>query len=277
MRAVKLLLPVMLAVFVIGVGSIQAAGSSSAISQQQPLTPFVLPTPDADGNMWYVVQPGDTLWRIAGIAGLTVDELKAMNGLTSDVISTGQRLIIGQATPTAPTAAPTSTLDPNAPTAPPAGAPTATPQPAGMGTVCALLFEDTNGNGRRDESELPLGGGQLAVLDAGTGQPVQAYSTTGAEAKPYCFENLAAGPYTVSAAPPAGYNSTNASATTLEVAVGSLSNMEFGAQPGATAGQNTAPASGSDRRLRTALFGAAGIMFLLLAAGVAGFLILRRR
>jgi len=247
------------------------------------LTPFTLSTPGPDGNIVYVVQPNDTLWRIAAIAGLTVEQLKAMNGLTSDIVSIGQRLIIGQATQAAPTLAPQPTIDPNAATATPAlpaGAATATPAQvaAGAGTVCALLYEDTNGNGRRDDGEGLLTGGQLMVVETSTGQPVQAHTTTGAEEKPHCFENLPAGQYTVSAASPTGYNSTRANSTTLDVTAGSLSNMEFGAQRGSGgASENPAATTGDNPRLRTALFGAAGIMFLLLAAGVAGFLILRRR
>jgi len=247
------------------------------------LTPFTLPTPGPDGNIVYIVQPNDTLWRIAAITGLTVEQLKAMNGLTSDIVSIGQRLIIAQAAQAAPTLAPQPTIDPNAATAtsaPPAGEATATPAQvaAGAGTVCALLYEDTNGNGRRDDGEGLLTGGQLMVVETSTGQPVQAYTTTGAEEKPHCFENLPAGQYTVSAASPTGYNSTRANSTTLDVTAGSLSNMEFGAQRGSGgASENPAATTGDNPRLRTALFGAAGIMFLLLAAGVAGFLILRRR
>jgi LysM repeat protein len=273
-----------MSVVVIPADSGQPTQGGPAPTNPPPLlTPFTLPTPGPDGNIIYIVQPNDTLWRIAAIAGLTVEQLKAMNGLTSDIVSIGQRLIIGQATQAAPTPAPQPTIDPNAPPATPAaaaGAATATPAQvaAGAGTVCALLFEDSNGNGRRDEGEGVLADGQLTVVETGTGQPVQAYTTTGTEEKPHCFENLPANQYTVSAAPPTGYNSTRANSTTLDVTAGSLSNMEFGAQRGSgSAGENPATAPGSDRRLRMALFGAAGIMFLLLAAGVAGFLILRRR
>ena len=40
----------------------------------------------------HVVQPGETLYRIASTNGLTVARLKAINGLTGDVIRVGQRL-----------------------------------------------------------------------------------------------------------------------------------------------------------------------------------------
>ncbi|NNF58950.1 MAG: LysM peptidoglycan-binding domain-containing protein, partial [Rhodothermaceae bacterium] len=40
----------------------------------------------------YVVQAGDTLFRIATTHGMTVDELKRLNGLDSDLIEVGQSL-----------------------------------------------------------------------------------------------------------------------------------------------------------------------------------------
>ncbi len=47
----------------------------------------------------HVVRPGETLYRIARNNGLTVDELKRLNGLTSNHIEVGQRLIIRPAPP----------------------------------------------------------------------------------------------------------------------------------------------------------------------------------
>ena len=60
------------------------------------LQPFVMPTPQPDGTIVYIVQPGDSLWRIAANTGLTIDQIKAMNGMTSNMTTAGQRLIIGQ-------------------------------------------------------------------------------------------------------------------------------------------------------------------------------------
>ena len=50
-----------------------------------------------DGNdNYYVVKSGDTLWSIARKYNLSVNELKALNNLGSNVLSVGQRLIVGK-------------------------------------------------------------------------------------------------------------------------------------------------------------------------------------
>lgn len=52
---------------------------------------------DDDGNdNYYVVKSGDTLWSIARKYNLSVNELKALNNLSSNVLSVGQRLIVGK-------------------------------------------------------------------------------------------------------------------------------------------------------------------------------------
>ena len=48
---------------------------------------------------YYIVQKGDTLWSIANKYGITVDELKELNDLTSNTISIGQRLKVSSTTP----------------------------------------------------------------------------------------------------------------------------------------------------------------------------------
>jgi len=246
------------------------------------LTPFTVPPADAEGNIVYVVQSGDTLWRIAGIAGTTPDQIKAMNGLTSDILSIGQRLIIGKAAGAA--------TQPPAPTAPVEASPTIAPDAGGAtpnsggtqvattgsATICSMMFEDLNGNGRRDANEGLVAGGQFTVVDSATGAPVQAYTTDGVN-EPHCFTNLPPGAYTVSSAAPQGFNLTTASTIPLPLDAGSLGNTEFGAQHSSDNASAATSGAGSSARLRVALFGAAGIMFLLLAAGVAGFLILRQQ
>lgn len=246
--------------------------------------PFVKPTPGPDGNIVYIVQAGDTAWRIAANTGLTLQQLSDLNGgLNLNFLTVGQRIVIGQGQPSVPptaTAAPTATLDPNAPTAAPQ--PTATSPAAAQptaaaetGTLCAKIYEDLNGNALREEGESAVAGGSLTLIDAASGAPVQAYTTQAGEDQ-HCFEGIAPGVYTLAAAPPAGYNATTSANMRLEVQPSASVNIEFGAQKG-SGGTPTAAADEGDGRLRVALFGAAGIMLILLAAGIAGFLMLRRR
>lgn len=78
-------------------------------------TPIPTPTPTATPvpPQAYTVQPGDALLTIALKFGLTVDEVKSFNNLTSDNITAGDTLWIPAPTPTP---GPTPTLDPSLPT-----------------------------------------------------------------------------------------------------------------------------------------------------------------
>ena len=42
----------------------------------------------------HMVQPGDTLWGISRLYGVNLDDLRAANNLTADVIYPGQELVI---------------------------------------------------------------------------------------------------------------------------------------------------------------------------------------
>ena len=53
-------------------------------------------TGDNGNDNYYVVKSGDTLWSIARKYNLSVNELKALNNLSSSVLSVGQRLIVGK-------------------------------------------------------------------------------------------------------------------------------------------------------------------------------------
>lgn len=53
-------------------------------------------TGDAGNDTYYVVKNGDTLWSIARKHNLSVNELKALNNLSSNDLSLGQRLIVGK-------------------------------------------------------------------------------------------------------------------------------------------------------------------------------------
>ena len=72
-----------------------ASAGDKNIPDAQP-TPFLTPTPGPDGKIVYIVQEGDTLWRIAAIADISIEELMTRNGIqTGDYISPGMELDLG--------------------------------------------------------------------------------------------------------------------------------------------------------------------------------------
>lgn len=80
-------------------------------------TPTPPPTPTPVPPLSYTVKRGDSLLTIAQTFGITVDELRAFNGMDSDFIVQGETLLIP---PPTPTPGPTPTPEPGQPTATPA-------------------------------------------------------------------------------------------------------------------------------------------------------------
>lgn len=56
--------------------------------------PYTAPGNITEESNIYVVKKGDNLWSIANSNGITVDELKRINNLTSNIINVGQKLLI---------------------------------------------------------------------------------------------------------------------------------------------------------------------------------------
>ena len=85
--------------------SINQAGATATI---QPIIPVVTVTPQKDGSLIHVVQPGQTLWAIAIAYGVKIADLVKWNNLSANsAIYVGQKLIVA-GTP-APTLTPTIT------------------------------------------------------------------------------------------------------------------------------------------------------------------------
>lgn len=78
-----------------GQGLIVSDGSSSSSEEAAP-TAEVSEETSSSSATTYIVQPGDGLWRIAKNHGLTLDELKSINQLTSNIIQPGQVLIVSK-------------------------------------------------------------------------------------------------------------------------------------------------------------------------------------
>lgn len=265
-RTYKLLATGLLALALFVTGAQAALLTGYAESDNRPLaqpTAFLTPTPRPDGRIVYIVQQDDTLWRIAAIAGLTLEELMALNGIQpGDFLTEGTELFLGSASPGGvdaggqdPQAEPTEVL--------------LTPTPVvGTGDICVLLFEDANGNGRLDEGEPALQGGQVSVV-ALTGDLVGEYTTEALDLElapdGYCFEELSNGDYNVSAAVPPNHNATTGLNVPVTLNPGEIKYLQFGAQPNSALGGSSGDQGGG----RSTLLGLVGVILLVAAGSLA--------
>lgn len=98
---------------------------AQAEEPSEPLVePVVTATPQADGSIIHIVQYGQALDTIATWYGVTIAEIKSLNGMSSNNLYVGDRLIIKIA-PTV-TITPTRTVTPHQPTRTPSMTPTPT-------------------------------------------------------------------------------------------------------------------------------------------------------
>jgi hypothetical protein len=249
-----LLLATICIVFLLTMASGPSAGAIAPVLQVD----FQTPTPGPDGKIIYIVKEGDSLWTIAALSGISVEELRALNGIQpNDFISPGMELLLGLGGPELPTAIPDD-------------ATTATPIPltptplVNTGEICVLLFLDENGNARLDEGEIALANGQLSVADV---QGVVAGElTTDTNLEGACFTALPAGDYNVSAAVPPEHNPTTSMNIPVRLQPGEIKNVEFGAQPSAALVDSSADTAGGQSTLLGLLGG-----ILLIAAGALGY------
>ena len=282
------------------VASVVTAAATQATTGLVAPTDFPLPTPDDSGQVIYYVKPNDNLVHIATIAcgelPECVEKIKLANGLTGDIIYPGQRLVIGplEGTPSAvavveETPAPAESDDSSgvaetvadetavvdAETSPEEEAVVvATPPAETAGAICVTLYADANGNGVLDAGEQLVAEGIFSLVNLDNGETLDSYATDGSS-EPYCFTDLATGTFRVISAAPAGHTPTTRVDWDLTLAAGSTANLEFGAQ---FTGEEVVPTDVSESTpLRPALVGAFGVVLLLSAAGIAGYLVLTRR
>jgi hypothetical protein len=216
-------------------------------------TPFPTPTPGSDGRIIYIAQAGDSWWRIAAIFNINLDQLLSLNNATREtVINPGDPILLGIG---GPAELPTATFGPS-PTVSPL-TPTPSPLP-GAGTLCVLLFNDSNGDSIRQTAELSIPGGALSVADR-TGK-VSFTETTITGADPYCFKDLPEGEYNISVAVPDGYNPTTVMNYTLAIEPGSETYLDFGAQQNSKTIAEAPTPTGSGNSL---LLGGLGVVLIL--------------
>ena len=58
--------------------------------------PYTAPGESAVDDGYYIVKKGDSLYKIARLYNTTIEELKKLNNLTSDVLKIGQKLLIAE-------------------------------------------------------------------------------------------------------------------------------------------------------------------------------------
>lgn len=78
-------------------GSSKPGSSATQVSTQTSVVPIITSTPNPDGSTIHTVQTGQTLWGIAAVYDVSLDEILNLNGLSKDaLIYPGQNLTIKQ-------------------------------------------------------------------------------------------------------------------------------------------------------------------------------------
>ncbi len=223
------------------------------------------PTPGPDGRILYLVQSGDSLFGIAALAGITVEELRTLNNLPADetTIYEGQQLLLGYGT-SGQAAAPTSADGGIIPTPAP---PTPTPEGPGTANICVFLFDDINGDAMRQETEVSIPGGAISVNEQ-TGR-ASATRNTDESLDPICIEDLPEGEYNITVAIPDEYNPTKSLSTSLELVAGQEVYLNFGAQINTHAILDAPP---PEEGGRSPLLGVVGVGLLLAGVGLGIYL-----
>jgi hypothetical protein len=229
-----------------GGGSPNTAAGLGAVERQ--------PVSD-DGVQRHTVQSGETLGGIAYTYGVLTQTLRDLNNLSSDMVYVGQVLIVepaaaeSQAPAEEPAQEAEETLEEEAPEAPEvtpepqaaAEVEAAPEEPAALGQICLIMFEDANRDGLRDSVEGLLPGGMLNI----SGVVSDTYMTDGAS-EPHCFIDLDSGDYEVTVEAPEGYVLTGLSKVPVTLSGGGEVTLSFGASPddGGQADQGTTADSG---------------------------------
>lgn len=223
----------------------------------------------------YIVQAGDSCFRIEALYGITVDQLRGLNPQLDEncTLIVGNELMLGIGGPAAlsPTPGPSPTLEP----------PTATPlPPTGTTEICVLLYDDVNGDALSQETELGVAGGAVSVSNtAGTFSDTK---TTVSEIDPdtleptqTCFTDVPEGEYNISVAVPENYNPTMEMTYTFAIKAGDRAFIPFGAQPKTETTAAEDPQDGGSSP--SPIFGILGGLLLLGGLGLGWYAFQQRK
>jgi hypothetical protein len=217
----------------------------------------------------YIVQTGDSLWRISAVSGISLDELRLLNNLgPNDIIAPGQKLLLGLGGPAGQI--PTQGLPPT----PTSELPTPTPG-IGTATLCVLLYEDINGDALRQEEERSLPGGAISINDRFGEVSITADTPPGGISENLfpepeelgftCFDELEKGDYNATVAIPDGFNATTPLSFAAVLYAGDEMLLAFGAQPNtATSAQDPIPTGSGN----SPILGVLGGLLLVFGLGL---------
>ena len=184
-------------------------------------------TPGADGRILYIVKAGDNCFRVAALHTITIEQLRQLNKTLDEncTLIEGQELLISIVSLAGtPTAGPSPTAAP----------PTATPTPfTGTTEVCVLLFEDSNGDSLRQETEPAVAGGAISVTENNGEYSAAQETVIPADPAVYqgvCFLDVPEGNYNITVGIPDNYNPTVELNRSLDVNAGDLAFVGFGVQ-----------------------------------------------
>jgi LysM repeat protein len=260
-------------VFIAGLLFLSMTYSALAAPSAQ-VSQYSTPTPGPDGRIIYIVKAGDTCTSISLLNGVSQDYLRQTNHLDANcTLIEGSQLVLGIGGPAAssPTPGPSPIPTPILPTA--------TPATSGAAQVCVALFNDVNGDGKRQANTDALGaylaagtepiilGGAVSL--SGLDNPYSQTLDTAAGLDPVCFTDVPGGKYTVSAAVPDGFNPTTVLTYELQVTPGDSVYVNFGAQVKV----ETTPTT---QKKASPLLGVFGAIILLVGIGL-GFYAWRMR
>ena len=263
----------------------------------QPAAPAPQPQPKPtvrpDGAVVHVVEYGDTLGGIALAYDTTVDEIQRLNAGSigaNNLIVVGQELVVSA--PTQPVAAEPEPA-PEQPTPLPEEVAAGPGGSAGGGTsICVLAYHDRDGNTfRAADTEEMLPNAEFLLADASG--VLSRYMSDGLH-EPYCFPDLAPGPYRVIQNSPAGYRPSGPAEWPAALTEGARLELQFGNTRSDDAGETASGVEGSGEAasgessgesaggsvgstIFSTIAKVSGILVLVLAAGVAGLFVFTRR
>ena len=178
------------------------------------------PTPDPDGNIFYIIKSNDSCMSISLTMGIDLQTLRQLNNLDEECsLIAGTRLLLGRYETPTPTPGPSPTPTPITPTPTPYN---------GYGQVCVYLFEDVDGNGIVAETEYGISGGAVSITKRSGADNFTGLTMAGNDL--LCFPEVPEGDYNISVAPPTDYNPTTNMNYALSVKAGDNTQINFGAQ-----------------------------------------------